>query len=315
MEAANPWKNTAAMQAAPLGAAFSPLIEVVGRELAADAPNRRSGPGAHVRAAGKIDANVELMTESPFAAVLVDELASSSSICHHCYLDVDEAGGESCCCGACYGAWYCSEPCRAAALPVHGDSAAGAKDGECSTLKRLRGSFDNTRDARLLCRIQHVRSTLVAAPGGEPASGMSFADLVFHEEAEAAADGEDTVRSTAAETVALANSILPPTLAVISEAEGVNAVLRIRANGFSVLDQGGGGAGIGVYLAGAYYNHSCVPNVCVTYAPPHTTPSQYDLKRMGTGRFACDHDTDKITTACADRNRGNQLVFRTITRF
>ena len=232
------------MEAATLGGGFSPLIEVVGRELAADGASRRCTVGAHVVAAGKLSANVELMAESPFAAVLTDELASSSSICHHCFLDIDEAGGESCCCGTCFAAHWCSEACRAAAAPVHADgwhSAPGTKDGECSTLRRLHGSFDNTRDARLLCRIQHVR-----AASGEAAGGVSFADLVYHEEAAPAPDGEDSVRATAAESVALANSILPPGLAVISEAEGVAAVLRIRANGFSVLDQGGCGAGIGV---------------------------------------------------------------------
>lgn len=254
-------------------------VEIVGRTLSAEGVDRRSGIGAHLRTTVTLKANAVILTESPFAAVPMDDLASSSAICHQCFVDIDPDGADSmarscCCCAVCSAAWYCSDACRSkAAAVVHSDSSADAGDGECSTLRRLRGSFDGTRDARLLCRIQRTQHNALCK-GRKPLVSsnvdQAFDDLVYHD----APEDSETARC-AAESVATANQILPPSLAIDDEESGISAVLRIRANGFSLLDGGGQPAGVGLYLTAAYFNHSCVPNVCVT-------------------------------------NSGNQLVFRTI---
>jgi hypothetical protein len=252
---------------------LSPAVEIVGRDLGADAGERRGGIGAHVRARAALGAHHLVLTETPFAAVLADELATSSSVCHHCMLDIDpgsgtmsddegaEDGDGGCChCSRCNAAWYCSEACRSgAAASVHAESADGAGDGECSTLRRLHGSFDDTRDARLLCRIQHAHHDALSGAPASSTPASAFTDLVYHE----APAGGDAAHA-AASAVAAANRILPPSLTVRDAAAGVRAVLRIRSNSFSLLDGNGQPAGIGLFLTAAYFNHSCVPNICVT---------------------------------------------------
>eukprot|EP01051_Picozoa_sp_SAG22_P004004 SAG22_NODE_205_length_15308_cov_20.539023_30_plen_390_part_00 len=279
-----------------------PLFEVVGL----DAADRRSGLGAHVRARGAIAANTELMQEHPFAAVLVDELACSSALCHHCFDDIDDIDGgtddgtsdySSSCCGTCFAAHWCSAACRAAAAPVHDDSVPGAKDGECATLRRLRGSFEQTRDARLLCRIQHARRAAavaaaapatadaaagVAAAGGEAATGIE--DLVHHE-----LGAGSPVRAAAAASVALANSILPAALS-IEPAAGLAALLRVRANSFSVLDRRGGRAG--ELRTRDYLSFCCASTVFLSKtvpfrAVPLDQPSGSTSPRRTTTTHAC----------------------------
>eukprot|EP01043_Picozoa_sp_COSAG02_P001170 COSAG02_NODE_23_length_52893_cov_58.101868_50_plen_410_part_00 len=255
--------------AASMAASMAEAVEIVGHELSAEAVDRRSGIGAHVRARAALGPNVVILTETPFSAVPVDELAAASTICHQCFVGIDPDGpgsdASTCsCCSVCAAAWYCSDECRSrAATFVHTDSSSGAGDAECLTLRRLRGSFDGTRDARLLCRIQRTHcaalseSSRSALVSGSP--DQTFADLVYHD----APDDSETVRS-AAESVATANRILPASLAIEDEKAGICAILRIRANGFSLLDGCGQPAGVGLFLTAAYFNHSCVPNVCVT---------------------------------------------------
>ena len=241
-------------------ATLAAAVEIVGHELSPEAVDRRNGLGAHLRARAPLGANAIILTEAPFSAVPVDELAASCTICHQCFTDMDPDSEGSCCCSVCSSAWYCSEECRSmAASDVHADSSAGAGDGECATLRRLRGSFDGTRDARLLCRIQRAHWGALSSRRTAASPDQVFTDLVYHD----APAESDTARS-AAESVATCNRILAPSLTIEDEKAGACAVLRIRANGFSLLDGCGGPAGVGLFLTAAYFNHSCVPNVCVT---------------------------------------------------
>lgn len=179
-------------------------VEIVGHELSAEAADRRSGIGAHLRARADLGPNVVILTETPFAAVPVDELAAASTICHQCFVDVDPDGPEdnaAKCCSVCAAAWYCSDECRSrAATFVHADSSSDAGDAECSTLRRLRGSFEGTRDARLLCRIQRTRCGAISDRSRTALISGSldqmFADLVYHD-AETPGTGTSTAHRRA----------------------------------------------------------------------------------------------------------------------
>ena len=241
-------------------ATLAAAVEIVGHELSPEAVDRRSGLGAHLRARAPLTPNAIILTEAPFAAVPVDELAVSCAICHQCFTGMDPESEGSCCCSVCGSAWYCSEECRSmAASDAHTDSSVGSGDAECATLRRLRGSFAGTRDVRLLCRIQRAHYGALSSRQTAVSPDHVFADLVYHD---APVDSDSQL--SAAESVATCNRILAPSLAIEDEKAGICAVSRIRANCFSLLDGDGCPAGVGLFLTAAYFNHSCVPNVCVT---------------------------------------------------
>ena len=137
-----------------------PGLSFAGLELSN--AERSEGIGAHVTAAEAIEANSVLLTELPFASVFVDEHATTSFYCHYCFVAM--SGDKAQYCQDCHAVWWCSSACASAAYAVH-----HGPPGECQTIRRLRGCFEGSRDARLLCRIRHVQlNPAVAEPKPEP---------------------------------------------------------------------------------------------------------------------------------------------------
>ena len=62
-----------------------------------------------------------------------------------CYRAIPESrAANAACCSSCGSVFYCTAACMATSAALH----SGAD--ECSTLRRLRGNFEQSRDVRLL---------------------------------------------------------------------------------------------------------------------------------------------------------------------
>jgi hypothetical protein len=234
-----------------------PALAVHGVDLSNAA--RADGAGAYMRAVDCVAANTCLLREMPYAAVLLDQRATTDEYCHHCFARLE---AHPCPCEDCYAAFYCNPACAEAA-------SAGHRGGECASLRRLQGNFEGTRDARLLCRIQHTKRVQCCWPAqgqSDPGASLPAADqlqaLVYHPLEEGSDSANDAWVAAAVGSIQVANAILPAALALSMDA-GMAMLLRIRANAISLLDPDGAPLGIGVWPLASYFNHSCRPNACI----------------------------------------------------
>ena len=84
-------------------------------------------------------------------------LSTDTAVSAQCYRTIPESrAANAACCSSCGSVFYCTAACMATSAALH----SGAD--ECSTLRRLRGNFEQSRDVRLLyAAATPVHSSLV----------------------------------------------------------------------------------------------------------------------------------------------------------
>ena len=183
----------------------------------------------------------ELALAAEAYAVVVSD-STVNSHCHHCFERIPR---KALLCGGCRVARFCSRECMEAEDLTH--------HLECSALEKLGATEEATRLLlAVLCRAADEEQT-------EQQTGLynlglaDVMELVAHQEAA----GDETIEMAqkAAETVAVARGQSQP--------HATELLLRIMCNAHPVHDKTGKQVALGLYPAGCYLNHSCMPNaVC-----------------------------------------------------
>ena len=84
-------------------------------------------------------------TEKTKASLDLLWLSTDTTVSAQCYRTIPESrAANAACCSSCGSVFYCTAACMATSAALH----SGAD--ECSTLRRLRGNFEQSRDVRLL---------------------------------------------------------------------------------------------------------------------------------------------------------------------
>jgi hypothetical protein len=205
-------------------------------------PDGDSGGRAVVAKRALAPGELALAAEA-YAVVVSDSTVTSH--CHHCFERIER---KALLCGGCRFARFCGTECMEAEDLTH--------HLECSALGRLGAAEEATRLLlAILCRAVEEEQQCEREP---PSSLYSLAladviELLSHREAA----GDETVEMVEkmVDAVADARGASHPLAAEV--------LYRILCNAHPVHDQMGKQIALGLYPAGCYLNHSCMPNaVC-----------------------------------------------------
>eukprot|EP01051_Picozoa_sp_SAG22_P002983 SAG22_NODE_139_length_18025_cov_4.352058_4_plen_1082_part_00 len=244
----------------------------VARHLAARGCKVEARPGRQrcLVAARPLPAGSVVLRCEAFASVLRPQYwGQRCNACLRRPADDGSPGRKLLCCGKCKRQFYCDRQCQLAEWPDH--------KSECKRLQRAEQLLpaDALADSLLLGRA--MRSPAAATvPPPEPSSGdggtlqatkADVAAMAWH------AEDEPDVRELATVTgprgsnpIGLYSSTEGGDTAAAAEKDAAKLLCQFQCNNFGVSTELLAAVGKAVFPAGALLNHSCAPNVVLSYS-------------------------------------------------
>jgi len=202
------------------------------------------GRGRGLRATKAFKVGDLLFSCAPYSAVL--SVNSRSGYCECCFARKDGLAK----CGKCKKAYYCNAACQKADWPMH--------KLECGPISAFGHKWNPTETVRLVARVLAKKKLQKERSSSEKL--LLIDDMESH-----ADDVDNDKRESVEQDVACLYQFYSKHLDFPEKKDLITLFSQVECNGFTVEDEELSHMGSAVYPDVALINHSCSPNIIVTY--------------------------------------------------